>query len=145
PPPKVLASGFLIETRLTSTATVVVTGTAFTNNTAVGLQGSALSASNLTLQVQGATSANTFTNNNDGVLCSNDDNATATCTISNNTFTGQPGNSIFVGNGTTLTNTGGALNARIENNTVTQPAGGNNNSIQAYLSGKGTISKVLIN
>jgi hypothetical protein len=123
---------------------VVVTGTAFSSNFSAGIQGSALSGSNLALEILGATSANTFTSNNGGVLCSNDDNATATCTISNNTFTNQLGNSVFVGDGTSLNNAG-VLNARVENNTITQQAGGNNNPIGAFLSGKGTVSKVLIN
>ncbi|MBV9580459.1 MAG: hypothetical protein JO057_17900, partial [Chloroflexi bacterium] len=137
-------SGFLIETRTSAVATVIVSGSTFSSNFSVGLQGSALPTSNLTLEVLGSSSANTFTNNNDGVLCSNDDGATATCTISGNTFVGQPGNSIFVGNGSDLT-TAGSLNARVENNTITQPNTGNNNSIEAYLSGKGTVSNVLIN
>jgi hypothetical protein len=138
-------SGFLIETRSTAVATVIVTGSTFSSNFSVGIQGSALSASNLTLKILGATSANTFSSNNDGVLCSNDDNAKATCQISNNTFTGQPGNAIFVGNGTQLTDTGGVLNARIESNTITQPSTGNNNPIGVFLSGNTTTSNVLLN
>jgi hypothetical protein len=141
-------SGFLIETRATANATVSVTGGTVSGNFAAGMQGSALgnssgipqSGSNMTLLISGAT----FTSNNDGALCSNDGNATATCNISNSTFTGHLGNSIFVGNGTTQS-TAGTLNARIQNNkTVTQPVGGNNATIGVFLSGKGTVSKVLI-
>ena len=137
-------SGFLIETRLTSTATVIVTGSTISSNFSAGIQGSALASSNLTLKILGASSVNTFTNNNDGVLCSNDGNASATCNVSNNTFTGQTGNSIFIGNGTSLT-TAGALNGRIANNTVNQPlAGSVNHTIEAFFSGAGTVSKVVI-
>ena len=92
-------SGFLIETRGNAVATVIVTGSTFRNNFAAGLQGSALAQSNLTLNVTG----NTFQNNNEGVRCSNQNDADVTCEVSNNTFTGHPGNAIFVGNGTTLT------------------------------------------
>jgi hypothetical protein len=137
-------SGFLIETRNTAVATVIVTGSTFSSNFSAGIQGLAVSTSNLTLKMLGATSANTISSNNDGVLCSNQDSAKATCTISNNTFTGQPGNAVFVGNGVTSA-ASAVLNARVENNTITQPSTGFNNAIGVFLSGTGTTSNVLLN
>ena len=71
-------------------ATVIVTGSTFQNSLA-GLQGSALAQSNLTLKILGATNSNTFLDNNEGVRCSNQDDADVTCEVSNNTFTGHPG------------------------------------------------------
>jgi hypothetical protein len=132
-------SGFLIETRVSGSATVSVSGGTLASNFATGMQGSALAGTTMSLIISGAT----FTSNNAGVLCSNDGNASAACTISNSTFTGHLGNSIFVGNGTTLS-TAGALNARIQDNTITQPVNGNNASIGVFLSGSGTVSNVLI-
>ena len=51
-----------------------------------------------------------------------------------NTFTGHPGNAIFVGNGTTLTNMA-SLNGKILNNIVTMPSDSNNHTILSSLSG----------
>jgi hypothetical protein len=139
-------SGFLIETRLNATGSVIVTGSTFASNFSAGIQGSALAQSNLTLKVLGASAANTFTSNNDGVLCSNGSgsSASATCEVSNNTFTGHPGNSIFIGNGVGLTSSSAVLNGKIQNNTITQPTGGNNNTIESFLSGAGAVSRLLI-
>ena len=96
---------FLIATRGIAVATVIVTGSTF-QSALLGLQGSALAQSNLTLKIGaiGATNMNTFSNNiGGGVRCSNQDDADMTCEVSNNTFTDNSGNAIFVGNGTTLT------------------------------------------
>ena len=49
---------------------------------------------------------NTFSDNIEGVRCSNQDDAEVTCEVSNNTFTGHPDNAIFVGNGTDTDQTG---------------------------------------
>ena len=125
-------NGIFIETRDNAVTTVIVTGSAFQNNVAAGIQGSALAQSNLTLKVLGATGTNTFTNNNEGVRCSNQDNADMTCEVSNNIFTGHPGNAIFVGNGMTLTSSA-SLNGKIENNDVTMPPDGNNHIILRLL------------
>ena len=56
-----------------------------------------------------------------------------TCEVSNNIFTGHPGNAIFVGNGMTLTSSA-SLNGKIENNDVTMPPDGNNHIILSSLS-----------
>ena len=66
-----------------------------------------------------------------------------TCEVSNNTFTGHPGNAIFVGNGTTLTNMA-SLNGKILNNDVTMPSDGTNHTILSSLSGIGSSSALLI-
>ena len=94
-----------------------MTGSTFQNNFAAGLQGSALAQSNLTLNVTGST----FQNNNEGLRCSNQNDADVTCEVSNNTFTGHPGSAIFVGNGTPTLTSMASLNGKILNNNVTMP------------------------
>jgi hypothetical protein len=137
--------GFLVETRGNAVATVIVTGSTFQNNDAAGIQGSALAQSSLTLNILGATSANTFMNNNEGVRCSNQNDADMSCEVSNNTFIGHPGSAIFVGNGTPMPLTGMAsLNGKILNNSVTMLTGGNNHTIFSNLRGSGSFSALLI-
>ena len=138
--------GIFIETRGNAVATVIMTGSTFQNNVAAGIQGSALDQSNLTLKVLGATNINTFTNNNEGVRCSNQNDADVTCEVSHNTFTGHPGNAIFIGNGTTLTSSA-SLNGKIEKNDVTMPPVDDtnfNHAILSDLSGTGSSSALLI-
>ena len=134
--------GFLIATRstavATAVATVIVTGSTF-RDSLLGLQGSALARSNLTLKILGETNMNTFSGNIEGVRCSNQDDADMTCEVSNNTFTGNLNNAIFVGNETTLTDRA-RLNGKIQNNDVTMPPDGSDHIILSSLSGTNSAS-----
>jgi CSLREA domain-containing protein len=124
--------GLQIELRGSSTGTLKITGNTFTTNFGAALQGGALGQSNLTFNVLGGTSdgANSFTNNAaDALLVSNKNDAQLTTEISSNTFTGNPGNAIFMGNGTPPVSNLSNINGKILNNTITQPGGTPNVSI----------------
>jgi hypothetical protein len=139
-------SGFQIELRGTAVASVIFTGTAFTDNFSAGATGAALGDSDLTFNILGGTDngANTFTNSHDAIKASNKDNAHLTTEISNNTFTNNDGNAIFVGNGVPPVSNTSLITARILNNTITAPSDEVNHVVLLLFSGAGAISHVRI-
>jgi CSLREA domain-containing protein len=143
--------GLQLELRGSSTGTLKLTGNSFVSNFGPALQGTALGQSSLTFNVLGGTGdgANMFTNNAaDALLVSNKNDADLTTEVSSNIFTGNPGNAIFVGNGTPPVSNLSSINAKILNNTITQPGGSPNVStnhvVLALFSGTGAPSSVQI-
>ena len=138
-------SGMLLELRDTAVATADLQNSTFTGNKAAGFQGTGTDTANLTVNAIGAGGhSNTFSNNNDGVLIGSSGSADVTTEFSNNTFSGNtPGVAITVSTFQSST-ASGSLSAKILNNTVSVPATGLNDAIQALMSGTGTPQHIKI-
>ena len=138
-------SGMLLELRGTAVATTDLQNSTFTGNKAAGFQGVGTDQSNLTVNAIGAGGhSNTFSNNNDGVLIGSTGDADVTTEISNNNFSGNtPGVAITVSTFQSST-INGSLSAKILNNTISVPATGLNDAIQALMSGVGTVQHIKI-
>ena len=138
-------SGMLLELRDSAVASADLQNSTFTGNKAAGFQGVGTDTSTLTVNAIGAGGhANTFSNNNDGVLIGSTGSAHVTTEISNNTFSGNtPGVAITVSTFQSSTNQG-SLSAKILSNTITIPATGLNDAIQSLNSGTGTVQHVKI-
>ena len=138
-------SGMLLELRGNAVALTDLQNSVFTGNKAAGFQGVGTAQSNLTVNAIGAGGhSNTFSNNNDGVLIGSTNDADVTTEFSNNTFSGNtPGVAITVSTFQSST-ASGSLSAKILNNTVSVPATGLNDAIQALMSGTGTPQHIKI-
>src|SRR5204863_8562554 len=107
-------SGMLLELRTSAVAAADLQDSTFTGNKAAGFQGTGTDQSNLTINAIGAGGhANTFSNNNDGVLIGSTGDADVTTEFSTDTFSGNhPGAAITVS--TFLSSTiNGSLSAKI--------------------------------
>jgi hypothetical protein len=112
-----------------------------TNGGSSGVLGNSNNGS-LTMDIR----TSTFSNNLGGLQCANTGSGTATCNVLKNLFTGQTAGSILVRNGSasSCSSPGGGLTARIQSNTVNQPATGSSSPIDVRLSGCNTLSSLLI-
>jgi hypothetical protein len=125
------ADGFNVETQNSAVATVRLEGNTFKSNFTQGFQGQASDSSTLTVN---ATLSNSFQSNNEGLVLSLSSGADLNFDISNNTFTGQNGVSIFVGTSSTATSSAD-LRGKIVGNNVDTPATGVNHSLITLPSG----------
>jgi cytochrome c2 len=141
-------SGMLIEVRGTSTATVNIVASTFSNNFAEGFLGQGLGSANLTVNAlgAGAGNTNTFTGGTGGFFVSNQDNAHVTTEVSNNTFSGQANNAIFIGQATPSATSSSLLTAKVLNNTITSASAAvnENHIVEFFFSGTNAPSHVTV-
>ena len=136
-------SGALIETRGNAVATAIVTGSTFPVELCRRHSGIRACTVQSDVAGTGRDRRQSFTSNNEGVLCSNNTDARATCEISNNTFTGQLGNAIFVGNGIGTTNLS-VFERPHPKQQRHHAAGGDNHTVQSFFGGTGAVSNLVI-
>ncbi len=130
------ADGFLFEVRGNGTATVNVNSCNFSNNFTQGLQATALGQSVLSMTVRNCG----FTNNNEGVVLANANDADLVFDLNGNRFfnnlaTGAAGAAIAAVNATTVTPSA-TYSGRIRNNTI-NGGGIDNHLITVLLAGAG--------
>lgn len=130
------ADGFYLETRGNANATVHIADSAFADNFTQGIQASAFAQSVLAIDVANCR----FTNNNEGIVLANGNDADLVFDLNNNRFVnslaiGGSGSAIAVVNATTVTGSA-VYSGKVRNNLI---AGGgiDNHLVTALLAGAG--------
>lgn len=127
------ADGIQMEIRGTAVATVNINNNTFDDNKSQAVQISALDNAVVTSNL-GTNTVLRSTQGNEGFVLANGGNADLTANITNNSFTGLGGASIFVGQVPGNANTPSDLRATLTGNTITAPATATNHAIIAFLS-----------